>query len=146
MDHSFLIAQVTGAIPGANPTAVNIVKLTKPDTNQAVSIPLDGTVQIDLSAIVDTPLPNITVELTADRSVSGTEFASLFPITSDPSVLPTAGNPTPASSADFQTVTIDQLINTATALALLGQDSPNGTGAGPNGNPNTTLNLTVQGP
>ena len=174
MDRTFLVAQATGG--NLNPP--RIVKLTKPDLNQAVTIPLDGTVEVDLSLIANTPvtfvhsddrlvilfdnnatitlepffssdgtpLPNITVELAPDRSVSGTEFASLFPITSDQTVLPAAGNGTPASGADFQPVTIDQVLGTTTPLGLLAPDSPNGNAAGPNGNDTVAINALVVGP
>ena len=37
-------------------------------------------------------LNNVTVEVAPGRDVSATEFASIFPITTDQSVLPAAGN------------------------------------------------------
>lgn len=178
MDRSILVAQVTGAIPGGNPTPPQLIRLTRPDPNQAVTIGLDGAVQLDLYAIANTPvtfvqvgdrlvilfdnqatvtlepffnsdgapLSTISVELAPDRSVTGTEFASLFPITQDQSVLPTAGNGAPTSGADFETVTIQQLLDTTTPLGLLNSDSPNGNAPGPNGNSNVAINSLVQGP
>ena len=46
-------------------------------------------------------LPDITFELAPDHIVNGTEFATLFPITTDQSVLPAATSGTPSSGAFF---------------------------------------------
>jgi hypothetical protein len=46
-------------------------------------------------------LPDITFELAPNHIVNGTEFATLFPITTDQSVLPAAVFGTPSSGANF---------------------------------------------
>ncbi|WP_454000581.1 DUF5801 repeats-in-toxin domain-containing protein [Afipia felis] len=69
------------------------------------------------------PLANLDVDLGAGRDVTGDQFASLFPITEDQSVLPAAGGAgAPASGADFHSASID-LLSSGTPLALLGQES-----------------------
>lgn len=69
------------------------------------------------------PLANLDVDLGAGRDVTGDQFASLFPITEDQSVLPAAGGAgAPASGADFHSPSIDPLAS-GTPLALLGQES-----------------------
>ncbi|BEV43881.1 hypothetical protein [Afipia carboxidovorans] len=68
------------------------------------------------------PLADLDVALGA-RDITGQEFASLFPITDDQSVLPAAGNGAgPASGADFHTVSVEAF-TTNSPLALLGQEN-----------------------
>src|SRR5882724_3349532 len=106
MDARITVAQLTGALP--NSESPKVIKLTKPQTDQAIVIHLDGATKLDLTAIGNEnvtfvhagdrlvilfdnhstatvepfynskglPLADITVELNADRTVSGTEFAS----------------------------------------------------------------------
>ncbi len=51
------------------------------------------------------PFADLNVELGAGRDVNGEQFAALFPITEDQSVLPAAGNGNaPSSGADFHDV------------------------------------------
>ena len=67
------------------------------------------------------PLADIAFEMAPDRSLTGDQFASLFPITTDQSVLPAAGTPGApgvAAGAHFSDATVDAL-STGTALALL---------------------------
>ena len=93
------------------------------------------------------PLADITVELSPDRDVSGAEFASLFPITTDQSILPAAGDAgSPPSGAHFETVTIDQFANNHAPLALLGPDAPTGNGGPTNPPGNVAVGPTVTGP
>ena len=71
------------------------------------------------------PAADLTVELGPGRDVTSADFAGLFPVTTDQSVLPAAGGPgAPSSGANFVTFTIDALA-TPGPLALLG---PEGTG------------------
>jgi T1SS-143 domain-containing protein len=68
------------------------------------------------------PLANLDIGLGAGHDVNGDQFASLFPITDDQSVLPAAGGGgSPASGADFHTPTVDPLAG-GTPLPLLGQE------------------------
>src|SRR5579864_5400431 len=109
MDARITVAQITGSI--SNPELPKVFKVTKPQTDQAITIHLDGASKLDLMAIGNEnvtfvqagdrlvilfdnhstvtiepfysssglPIDGISVELSPDRSVSGVEFASLFP-------------------------------------------------------------------
>jgi len=69
-------------------------------------------------------LNNLTIEVAPGRDVTVNEFASLFPITTDQSVLPAAGDGNgnaQGSGADFSTAAVDPL-NTGNPLDLLGQE------------------------
>src|SRR5258708_3773512 len=57
------------------------------------------------------PLSNVQVEVAPGRDITGSEFASTFPITTDQSVLPAAGGAAgaPASGADFHNAAVDPL-------------------------------------
>ena len=175
MDARFTVAQITGALP--NTELSKVVKLTKPQTEQAITIHLDGTTKLDLTAIGNEnvtfvhasdrlvilfdnhstvtiepfydfkglPLADISVALSPDRSVSGVEFTGLFPITTDQSILPAAsdGN-SPASGANFLTVTVDQFANNPLPLPLLGPEAPSGNGGPSNSTTAVAANLLVQ--
>lgn len=68
------------------------------------------------------PLANLDVNLGAGHDVTGDQFASLFPITEDQSVLPAAGaGGSPASGADFHNPTVDPLA-IGNPLPLLGPE------------------------
>ena len=166
MDAQFTVAQITGALFPSE--ALKIVRLIKPETDQALVVHLDRSSKLDLTAIGDEkvtfvhvsdslvilfdnhstvtvdpfydsrglPLANISVELSADRSVSGAEFASLFPITTDQSILPAAANTgSPPSGANFESATVDQFPNNPVPLALLGPDTQAGLGPNDTGIP-----------
>ncbi len=64
------------------------------------------------------PLANLDVELGAGRAVNGEQFAQLFSITEDQSVLRAAGN-IPPSGADFHDASVDALPDGLRPLALL---------------------------
>ena len=70
------------------------------------------------------PRPDVTFALTGDRIVTGAEFATLFPITTDQSVLPAAGTAGgPASGASFHDHgPVDPLGDSRQALDLLGSE------------------------
>ena len=147
MNGPFVVAQATGA---ATPvaTAPRVVKVLKPDSNQAVTIQLsyDQSVKLDLSAIgnekitlvhigekliilfdnsstvtvqpffdsMNVPLTNITVEAADGRILPSGEFAAVFPITTDQSVLPAAGEGgpgSPASGASFSNASVEGLFS-----------------------------------
>ncbi|MEH2570888.1 T1SS-143 domain-containing protein [Bradyrhizobium sp. AZCC 1577] len=70
-------------------------------------------------------LKNLTIEVAPGRDVSVSEFASLFPITTDQSILPAAGEGggnAQASGANFSNSSVDSLA-TGNPLDLLGQES-----------------------
>ncbi|MBR1200957.1 VCBS domain-containing protein, partial [Bradyrhizobium sp. AUGA SZCCT0158] len=70
-------------------------------------------------------LNNLSVEVAPGRDVSVSEFASLFPITTDQSVLPAAGEGNgnaQASGGNFNNSAVDPL-STGGPLDLLGQES-----------------------
>ena len=70
------------------------------------------------------PRQNLTVEVPG-RDLSSGEFAAVFPITTDPSVLPAAGNQIPASGANFSNPSVDLLLS-PDPLPLLGpEELPN---------------------
>src|SRR4051794_40809082 len=69
-------------------------------------------------------LNNLAIEVAPGRDVSVSEFASLFPITTDQSVLPAAGDGNgnaQASGANFSPSSVDPL-GIGNPLALLGQE------------------------
>jgi hypothetical protein len=69
------------------------------------------------------PLANLSVELGPGRDVSSSEFAGLFPITTDESVLPASGGPnSPSSGANFNPYSVDPLL-LPTPLPLLGPEA-----------------------
>ncbi|NPV19541.1 beta strand repeat-containing protein [Bradyrhizobium aeschynomenes] len=71
------------------------------------------------------PLKDVSFEVGPDRIINGDQFAELFPITTDQSVLPaagTAGAPGVPAGANFGAFTIDQLTG-GTPLALLAGES-----------------------
>ncbi|REG07399.1 T1SS-143 domain-containing protein [Rhodopseudomonas thermotolerans] len=78
------------------------------------------------------PLPGLSFEMGPERILDGNQFAELFPITTDQSVLPAAGTPgapgVPAG-ANFGGFTIDALTG-GTPLALLGAEDIGGGFAG----------------
>src|SRR4051812_30953420 len=83
-------------------------------------------------------LNNLTVEVAPGRDVSVSEFASLFPITTDQSVLPAAGDPggngnAQGSGANFSDSSVDSL-NSGNPLDLLGQEELGNFALGPQTN------------
>jgi large repetitive protein len=177
MDARTTIAQITGSLP--NSISPRVIKLSKPQTDQAIVIDLDGASKLDLTAIGNDnvtfvhagdrlvilfdnhatvtlepffganglPLSDITVELNPGRDVTGPEFASLFPITTDQSILPAAGDAgAPSSGANFETFTIDALTNGPTPLALLAPNTLNNAGTGAPSPDNVVAHQGLQGP
>ncbi|WGS29774.1 DUF5801 repeats-in-toxin domain-containing protein [Bradyrhizobium sp. ISRA464] len=85
------------------------------------------------------PLSNITVEVAPGRDVSGQEFATLFPISTDASVLPAADNGgnangnAQASGANFSPFAIDALDPVPTNQLAGPETLPNFTDTQPTG-------------
>jgi VCBS repeat-containing protein len=65
------------------------------------------------------PFAGIAVQLGADRIVSIDTFLDEFPVSSDQSLLPAAGEAAPQSSAQFADTTVDALTTGTTPVALL---------------------------
>ena len=136
MNERVVVSQAS-SLPLANLVRSHVVRVTKPQSEQAVTLDLNngnGT-KIDLSAVanekmtlvhVDTksvilfdnkstvaaepffdlsgrPLANLTVELSAGRTLNGGQFAQSVPISDDQSVLPASD---PSSGADFRDVSV----------------------------------------
>ncbi|MDQ2081671.1 VCBS domain-containing protein [Xanthobacteraceae bacterium Astr-EGSB] len=70
------------------------------------------------------PFAGIAVQLGADRVVSAATFVDEFPISSDQSLLPAAGDAGPQSSAQFADALVDMLATGATPVALLTAAEP----------------------
>ncbi len=135
MNPPFVLAQANG------PVSPRTVSITKPAAGAAVSVRLDGTSRLDLSAITaeqitlvrvgdqlvilfdnqatvtiapffdasGQPLPDLALQLGPDRTVGALEFATLFPITDDPAILPAAGEGARNTGGPFGTFSIEAL-------------------------------------
>jgi hypothetical protein len=157
MSERIVVAQAnTSPVPG--PAQPRVVKIIKPQTDQAVTAELgnDHGAKLDLSAIANEkltfvhvgskliilfdnqstvtvepffdnsgkPYANLDIEVGAGRDVTGDQFAGLFPITDDQSVLPAAGNGAgQAAGADFHDSSSIDALNTDNPLPLLRPDN-----------------------
>src|SRR5579883_2326342 len=65
MTNSVVLAQANGA-QGSNAAPARVVAVIKPDNNQAITIHLDGSTKLDLSAIAN---ENITLVHVGDRLI-----------------------------------------------------------------------------
>jgi T1SS-143 domain-containing protein len=70
-------------------------------------------------------LPTVDFAMSGDRTLSATEFAAAFPITTDQSVLPAAGNAAggPTGGANFRSATVNGLGDPNAPLDLLGNEN-----------------------
>ncbi|CCD94525.1 hypothetical protein BRAO375_3630006 [Bradyrhizobium sp. ORS 375] len=110
-------------------SAIGSEKLTFVKIGDRLIILFDNQSTVSIDPVFDTsgaPLKDVQFEVGPDRIIDGGEFAELFPITTDQSVLPAAGTPgapgVPAG-ANFGAYTIDPLVG-GTPLALLtGEES-----------------------
>ncbi len=165
MNAPFIIAQ---AAPTTGIGARPVIRLTKPQDNQAVTVRLDGTAQLDLSAIGSEnitlvrvgerlvvlfdnqatvtvepffgqdgqPLQSLSVQLSGERVVDAAQFANLFPIIDDQSILPAAGDGGARNTGgQFGTFQVDAFSG-RNGLDLLGGETLGnaGFGQGPQGN------------
>src|SRR5262245_11568618 len=95
-------------------TAIANEKITLVHIGERLIILFDNQSTVTIIPFFDSmgvPLANITVESNG-KDFSGAEFASTFPITTDQSVLPAAGDGgagTPASGANFANASVDPL-------------------------------------
>jgi hypothetical protein len=159
MNERIVVAQAV-SLQLANLAQPRIVKVTKPNVDQSISLDLshEYSATLDLSAIVDEkltlvqagaklvilfdnqstvtaepffdmsgkPFANLDVELGGGRGVTGEQFAAVFPITDDLSLLQRAANG-PPSGADFHNASVEPLFvgaPLALSLPLLGQEEP----------------------
>ena len=105
----------------------------------------DNQATITLDPIFDAngqPLQDMSFQLGADRVVTPAEFATLFPITTDQSILPATGPggaAGPAGGASFVDPTTSPLQG-RTALDLLGNEDAGGPDFGPNNSPPALFN------
>ncbi|MDB5515210.1 MAG: hypothetical protein JWQ17_1968, partial [Tardiphaga sp.] len=140
MNARVVVAEANNPGTGANP-AQRVIRVVKPQHDQAVSIRLEGDVRLDLSDIGTEklifvrvgdrlvilfdnqsavgiegafdgngqPSPDLSFLVDGNHIVSGTDFAAMFPVTTDPSILPAAGNAAggPTSAASFRDASVD---------------------------------------
>jgi VCBS repeat-containing protein len=108
-------------------SAVANERITLVRVGDRLVILFDNQARVTLDPFYDgsgQPLPGIIVELAPGREVSGSDFAALFPITTDQTVLPAAdaGPAAPATGANFgSTPSVDSL-TTGTPLPLLASE------------------------
>ena len=112
----------------ADLSAIASEKITLVHVGEKLIILFDNHSTITLEPFFDSagkPLQDLTVEVAPGRDITSAEFATLFPVTDDQSVLPAAGagngSGAQASGANFTTVGVDPL-GTVNPLALLGQE------------------------
>ncbi|WP_424630070.1 DUF5801 repeats-in-toxin domain-containing protein [Bradyrhizobium sp. SYSU BS000235] len=108
------------SIAGENITLVHI--------GEKLIILFDNKSTVTLEPFFDAngaPLNELTVEVSPGRDLTGAEFAALFPVTEDRSILPAAGDGNgsgaQASGANFTSVTVDPLA-AGNPIDLLGQE------------------------
>ena len=107
--------------------AVANEKITLVHVGETLIILFDNQSTVTIIPFFDSmgvPLANISVELNG-KEFSSTDFASTFPITTDQSVLPAAGDGgaagAPSSGANFANASVDPL-NSPNPLPLLGPE------------------------
>src|SRR5262245_51942647 len=112
-------------------SAIADKKITLVHVGEKLIILFDNQSTVEVHPYFDSmgvPRADVSIEVSPGRDVSGTEFATLFPITDDQSVLPAAGAGaagSPASGASFSNASVDPL-GTPNPLPLLGpEDLPN---------------------
>ncbi|MFZ5734794.1 MAG: DUF5801 repeats-in-toxin domain-containing protein, partial [Pseudomonadota bacterium] len=102
-------------------------KITLVHVGEKLIILFDNKSTVTLEPFFDSngkPLGNVSVEVSPGRDLTGAEFAALFPVTEDQSVLPAAGTGNgnaQSSGANFSSVGVDPL-STPNPLDLLGQE------------------------
>ena len=108
-------------------TAIANEKITLVHVGDRLIILFDNKSTVTVEPFFDArhdALNNLSVEVAPGRDVSVSEFASLFPITTDQSVLPAAGNApgnAQGSGANFSPSAVDGL-SSGDPLDLLGQE------------------------
>ncbi|MBB5055174.1 T1SS-143 domain-containing protein [Afipia massiliensis] len=110
----------------ADLSAIASEKITLVHIGEKLIILFDNKSTVTLEPFFDStgkPLDSITLEVSPGRDLTGAEFATLFPVTEDQSVLPAAGEAgnAQASGANFSSVGVDPLALPG-PLPLLGQE------------------------
>ncbi len=112
----------------ADLSAIASEKITLVHLGEKLIILFDNHSTVTLEPFFDStgkPVQDLTVEVSPGRDVTSAEFATLFPVTEDQSVLPAAGtgngSGAQASGANFTTVGVDPLA-LGNPLDLLGQE------------------------
>ncbi|MDB5601393.1 MAG: hypothetical protein JWN71_3437, partial [Xanthobacteraceae bacterium] len=160
MNAPFIVAQANTAGTDAASTQ-RVIRVVKPQGDQAISVRLDGAARLDLSEIGNEkvtfvrvgerlvilfdnqatvgvegffdangqPSQNLSFQVDGNRVINSSEFATLFPITTDQSILPAAGNAGagPTSGANFRDVQVEGL-GSRNSLDLLAGEGGDGAG------------------
>ncbi len=156
MNAPLVLAQVTTSPQSTPPRAVKITKpardaavtvqldgqsrldlsdiaaesITLVRVGQQLVILFDNQATITIEPFFDAsgqPLADLALQLGPDRTVGAPEFAALFPITDDQTILPAAGEGGPRNTGSpFATFAIDSFSGRGDGLDLLGGESLNG--------------------
>src|SRR5580698_4786404 len=105
-------------------SAIANEKITLVHVGDKLIILFDNKSTVTVEPFFDSRHDNLTIEVAPGRDVSVSEFASLFPITTDQSILPAAGDGNgnaEGSGAHFTDSTVDPL-TTGNPLDLLGAE------------------------
>ena len=108
-------------------TAVANEKMTLVHIGEKLIILFDNNATVTVEPFFDSmgvPRQDLTVEVPG-RDMSSSEFAAVFPITTDPSVLPAAGDQIPASGANFSNASVDPLLSPDPLPLLPPEELPN---------------------
>ena len=108
-------------------TAVANEKMTLVHIGEKLIILFDNNATVTVEPFFDSmgvPRQDLTVEVPG-REMSSSEFAAVFPITTDPSVLPAAGDQIPASGANFSNASVDPLLSPDPLPLLPPEELPN---------------------
>lgn len=127
-DQSVVVSLSYDGSVRADLSSIASEKITLVHIGEKLIILFDNHSTVTLEPFFDStgkPLHDITVEVAPGRDITSAEFATLFPVTDDPSVLPAAGNGNgggaQASGANFTSVGIDPLAP-GNPIPLLGQE------------------------
>ncbi len=126
-DQSVVVALSYDGSVKADLSAIAGEKITLVHIGEKLIILFDNKSTVTLEPFFDStgkPLDSLTVEVSPGRNLTGAEFAALFPVTEDQSVLPAAGDGNgnaQASGANFTSVGVDPLALPG-PLDLLGQE------------------------
>jgi T1SS-143 domain-containing protein len=126
-DQSVVVALSYDGSVRADLSAIAGEKITLVHIGEKLIILFDNKSTVTLEPFFDStgkPIDSLTVEVSPGRNLTGAEFAALFPVTEDQSVLPAAGDGNgnaQASGANFSSVGVDPLALPG-PLDLLGQE------------------------
>ncbi|MGN6284717.1 MAG: hypothetical protein ACTHM2_06165 [Afipia sp.] len=102
-------------------------KLTFVKVGEKLIVLFDNQSTVTVDPVFDSatgdPLSDVGFQVGADRVLTGDQFAALFPISTDQSILPAAGNSGPTGGADFHDAQVGALGPGGTPLGLLGDET-----------------------